>query len=509
MPYLDHTEIDNKLKPQYPRSIPYIGFGMAVLPLLVLSFGEALGIISPTILFAQTLILSVIGLVALRIALRGGIFHYSPFLLVLLFLLSYPLRILDLELDPASRIRYITGSFPFTADAHWELVFVASVGMVGMMSGIASGQFLLRSWLSKGRLIPFQMRQTNNNQVDVWIWIWFVVALGANLLAQIFGIGALTLYPVELPFKLTGFLTVIRPYLFPLVGLWLFGLALQHKNRGAVIRLLVMNGVLGILSIVTTLSKGAAFWPFVPYALCLWMIKGRSFLSRSVLRWTIVIIIVAAPVSIIGASWFRLYTLQTGVRPSLTELVNGGFGIGDVLGESSLVETLYTHTFRRELGASEAMAVVSGQPLDLLSQLSLAVSAPGWPDIQSRAISNVFGFNDWASRAGGFGPVTGKGYGLFGFWYLSHSLVILFLGSFFSALLVLLIEGIIRRFGNAGLSAGVCFTLTDLIWSYASDIIPWFLLNIAIMFVVLYLFQRYSSAPQSAEPRTKIRYEYI
>jgi hypothetical protein len=179
--------------------------------------------------------------------------------------------------------------------------------------------------------------------------------------------------------------------------------------------------------------------------------------------------------------------------------VNGGLGVEDVIGESSLVENLYGHTIRRELGASEAMAVLSGERLNVLSHLSLVVSAPGWTDIQSVAIYNVFGFNDFESRAGGFGPVTGKGFGFFGFWYLSHSLVILFAGTFFSFLLVVVIEGVIRRFGNAGLSAGVGFTLTDMLWGSTVDTIQWFLLNAVIMFVAVYLFQRCSGAPQSGK----------
>jgi hypothetical protein len=488
MPYLTQPETYNKLGRLYPKFLSYIGLGMAMLPVLILGLGKALGIISPRILFAQIMILSVAGLVALRISLRGGILYYSPFLLAFLYMIGYPLCILDIELDPGSSLStYRIGGFPFTAEAYWKFVLVACIGI----AGVVIGQILMRSWLNSVKLGSPLSRPITKSQLATWIWIWFMATLVFGFIALRFQIGALTLTPIALPFKLGGLIAITRPFVPPLVGLWLFGLALKQNNRRAVGQILVMNVIIGGVSVMASLGKGALFMPLVPYALYLWIVASKSTLARSVWKWVLVALLVLAPISIISASWFRLYTSAFGVRPSLTELSQGPYTVEDTLAGESIFQMLLQHSFRRLTGGREAMAVVSGPPMDSpLTQLSLALTLPGWQEIQSRTIYDVYRFNDYDSRAGGVGPVTGKAYGLFGFGYLTHNWLILFLTTAFASATVLLIERIFWRYGNAALGAGVSFTSCMIIWEFASDQASHLLFSLTLVYVGLYLFYR-------------------
>lgn len=468
----------------YPRSLLYLGLVMAVLPVLILGVGSLLDLIYSHILFLQILILATVGLVSLWIALRGDTVYYSPFILSLFYLISYPMRVLDIELNLdqwlglAGGVYYSeVGAFQFTVDAYWEFVLLASVGM----AGVVIGQLLVRFWLRPGKTTSSPPTLTTGPQLAKWVWLWFAATLALTLINMRLGIGALTIVPVALPFRLTGILNMTRSALLPLVGLWLFGLALQQENRRAAVRILVMNVLLGSISIPATLSKAAIFFPLIPYVLCMFVDMRKSPLTRGLMRWTVVLILVLAPLSVIGVNWLREYTVYSGALPSFSELADWGVKPGDLFVWENPLRHLYRHTVLRVTGGSEAMAVLASPPVDLASLLAWIINPPGARTLDWGVIQDVWGIDVVTGRI----LPMGKAFGLFGFWYLSHNMIVLFAASTIYAALVLLVESIFRRVGNAGLAAGIGFTLSSLIWEFTADIMSLYPYILVVLFLIL------------------------
>lgn len=480
---------------RWPKWVLYSGVGTAMLPVLVLGLGKAMGQFTQGILFLQLLILCAAGIVAVGVAANGKNFYFTPLLLTMLYVVSYPLRALDMELNPdLFASSYATGLFSFTADDYWHFIAVSSIGIAGIGIGIVAMRHLLH--LVKVR--PAAVSPVVTSRLRTWIWVWFSASLMMGLLAMQFQIGALTLEPIHLPFKLTGFIALTRPYLPTWTGLWLFGLAVRQGDRRAAWQILIMIVILGVVAGLATLGKGAMVSSLLPFILYLTIMASKSAITKSFQKWFILLVVLLLPVSIITASWLRVYTVRFGERPSFATLLQT-YDVGSMFEDTGLTQFLFLHSFRRFSGANETMAVASGEPLDSLQKhFVLVLSLPGWQEVQSESIHNVFQFNDYESRAGGFGPVTGKAYGLFGLGYLTHNWFILLLITAFASAMSLLIEGVFNRFGSLALNAGISFMACMLIWEGAVDQVQGLVFSLLLMYTGLYLLSQLRKAPRES-----------
>ena len=468
----------------YPWGLVGVGWVLAVGPLVLFGWAEMFGLATPRVSFVQLLVLSMAGVLGWVVAVSGKRLYYSPFILVLFFLIGYPLRVVEIELFGAHWRSYsgggAAGMFAFTGAEYWQLVALGTVGMIGVVTGILAARVAMRSFWPAG----WSSGRVSGRRLMPLALVWFVVTGAVTGLNAHFSVGALTVVPVSLPGHLSGVLNVTRAYVLPLLGLWLFGVAICEGRRREAGTIVVMNVVLGVASVFTTLSKVAAFMPFVPYALC-GVIGMRRFKSaRAVRRLVVLAICVLAPISIVLANVLRSYSAGTGAIPSVSDLMSGQVRVGDVVEDRNGVSYVVSTVFDRMIGAGEAMAVIAGPRLSAGDLVSWIADPARWMEVYHQTIAEVWDFDPWAGRV----VPQGRGFGLFGFWQLSGSLLVVFVASVIYSAMAVVIEGVMGRIGNSAVAAGVGFSMASLVWEFMPDVLrlyPFALVTVAAAILFL------------------------
>jgi hypothetical protein len=428
-------------------------------------------------------VLAVLGLFALYDGLRALRNYYTPFILSILFIVGYPLRVADIELAPQRWNVFDYGEFSFTEQAYWAVVAVACVGMCGLIAG---------QWLAGGRGgISARTRLVLRNEMPLrsWIWTWAILTLMSTFVNMSLRIGTLTTTPVPLFFKLTGILNVTRAYFLPLIGAWLFGLALKGERKKAAAALLLFNFGFGILAIFSTLSKGAILMTLAPYVVCLAVNYKKFAIAPRLLRPVLLALVVVAPVSVIGANVLRYYSLMNDRIPTTSELAQN-VDMSVVIGDMSLSERLYKSVILRVVGADLTMGLITVDKRSV-STLAAIVLNPRDPE-DAEIIKDAF-FVDLSELTG-----QGRATGLFGYWCIQGHWWVLFIVSALYGWVMIAAEHLVRPFDNCGLSACVAFVSSMLVWEYSIDMMPLFVIALSGVYAFLRFFHYKSEVTAAA-----------
>jgi hypothetical protein len=448
----------------------YLGIAVVVVSLVARS--SAFSWAPLRITAVQVAVLLALGGLALRNGMRMRWAYYSPLILALLYIVGYPMRVLDIELAPQRWSPLGYGSFAFTHEAYWSFVMVVTIGMCGLMAG----QYLARDHMAEKRVARFHVIPI---RFTSWICIWAALMLANTIINMRFNIGTLTTTPVALPFHITGLLNVNRTYVLPLMGLWLFGLALERGKIKPAVAMLVANLAFGMLAIVATLSKGSLFGTFAPYVFCLAVNRKQFAIAPMLLKKVLLALVILVPFSIIGANILRYYSLMNGEVRGIGEVASN-MDISAARAGNPVVAELYSSTFLRVLGGNELMALMEVEKIPLHSLIPIMTTEDklGMSDIIYQ------GFNIDLTTMPGQGRATG----LFGFWCLAGSLWVLFGACALSGAAMIGAERIVKPFGNSALSAGVGFLITLMLWENACDMIPLFAVALFVVYMFLRLF---------------------
>lgn len=464
----------NRINGSVLRNMPgerywHLYLGIAAVAVSLVALSNVFFWVPLRITAVQVGVLLALGGLALRNGMRMRWAYYSPLILAVLYIVGYPMRVADMELAPQRWTPLDYGNFAFTHEAYWSFVMVVTIGMCGLMAG----QYLASARGSKKRVVRFHVIPI---RFTLWICIWAALMLANTIINMRYSIGTLTTYPVALSFHITGLLNVNRTYVLPLIGLWLFGLALERGKIKPATTLLVINFAFGMLGIIATLSKVAVIGTLAPYILCMAMNNRKFAIAPILLRKVLLGLVIIAPVSIIAANVLRYYSLLNGEVRGISEVVSNT-DISAARAENPVVFELYHSTFLRILGGNELMALMEVEKIPLHSLIPIATNEnkDGMGDIVYQ------GFNINITTMPGQGRATG----LFGFWCLTGSLWVLFGVTALCGAAMIGAERIIGPFGNSGLSAGVGFLIAMPFWEFTPDMIP--LLAVALFVVYMFL----------------------
>jgi hypothetical protein len=429
----------------------------------------------------QLFVLGVVGIGALWLGTRGKNIYVSPILFVILFLVSYPLRVISVEINPLVWSFGGVGQFPFTSDAYWTFVGIAVLGI----SGLTAGQFVVRLWLNHRRVILNMKVHSIRKDLPFAGWLWFCISIVMLILSGAIGIGSVGLTPVALPFRMTGLLYFLRALVLPLVGMYLFGVAVETNQRRQARMLLLMALLLGVLSFPITLSKAALLNALLPYAVYLSIYAYYHPLSRQLRRSILVAIILLLPVMVFGVLAARDVAYSTGRLAGASEIVEGFYSEVGSQSVYELAAILNSLILDRVTGGSELMGVVAA-PLYSSELVLRCVLGQGTnPDLGFRYIFDDI-YNVTLTEEGGV--YQGKALGLFGLLYLSHNPFLLLLLALILGGLALWVEDLFLRETNAALAAGVGFMVSMAMWESVFDILlyyPVFLGSILIISRIL------------------------
>ena len=445
----------------------YLGIAVVVVSLVALTnvfFWATLRITA-----VQVAVLLVLGGLAVRNGMRMRWVYYSPLILSVLYIVGFPMRVADMELAPQSWTPLAYGNFAFTPEAYWTFVMIVSIGVCGLMAG----QYLARDQIVErhvARLYVIPIRFIR------WICIWVALMLANTIINMRFRIGTLTTSPVALPFHVTGILNVSRSYVLPLIGLWLFGLALERGKIKHAAVLLVANLAFGMLAVVATLSKGSIFGTFAPYVLCLAVNRKQYAIAPILLKRVLLVLVILVPISIIGANALRYYSLLNGEVRGIGEVASN-MDISAARAAQPVALELYHSTFLRVVGADQLMGFMGVEKIPLHSLIPILTNEDkyGMPDI----IYQGFNIDLWTM------PGQGRATGLFGFWCLAGSQWVLFGVCALCGAAMIGAERIVKPFDNRALSAGVAFQATLLFWEFGYDMIPLFFIALLVVYIFL------------------------
>ncbi|MGP8246933.1 MAG: hypothetical protein ACLQVN_20745 [Bryobacteraceae bacterium] len=420
---------------------------------------------------------------------------YSPLLFAVLYLCGYVIQfpLIDTDLKhyvyDGGGVREV-GSFPFTADAYWEVVCAVCSGALGMICG----QALVRHFLSAPThetLAPISRSSLSRR-----IRLWAVASLAVLAIAGYLGVSRMTLQVVILPYKLAGILHWLRYYVLPLIGLYLFGVGLMQRRRKAAVQILSWNVVFICIVVVTTMSKATGFNLWLPYVAVLALFPA----ARSLLRLRMVVLILAtvtiSAAVIVTVNYLRSFTLLSGDAASLAE-VDGRIEISTITNNQNILYSLALNSVLRVLGATGLMAVQSAPPMKSVTPLLRLEGID--PELGAVAYRSAFNYT-LGNRSD---YVIGKGIGLYAFFFWSHSYLTVFLGSALYAGALLFFEGLASRVGNAALGIGVAFYGAVATWEGNFELHVKFVL--AVLLLIIWIRRgrakgaiRYGPSPRSS-----------
>ncbi len=464
---------DSETKRWFPRSryqtyAPWIlpvGVVLAFAPWLIRVLGPYWGLafhVSPL----QLLILGSTGLGALWLGLRGRVAYVSMVAFPILFLVGYPLRIISIEMnssvDTLGDVSLYIGRFSFTNEAYWEFTMVAALGLIGL----AFGQVLVRAWCRSKELPRTGKVSWSSTKMFSAVGWWFGMSVGAVLLSAVLGVGSSGLEHSALPFRITGLLFFSRTLALPLVGMYLFGVAVEHNMRRQAYAILLLSVIIGVASFPVTLSKASLLYAVLPYLAYLSICSYHSRLSKRMVRSGVVAVVLLLPVAVLSVQAARDFAYSKGRLGSPKEIVEEfSANFGSVSATDSVV-ALRDLVLDRILGSSELMGVIAGHPYrrGLIFEV-----LRGNGTIETVRLSDVFYDLFGLSPSTVDGVYNGKAFGLFGLLYLSHELFLVFLLALVLGGLVLWVENIFLRNINAGAAALVSFMISMAVWEGGFD----------------------------------------
>lgn len=448
----------------YPPWILRAGAVLAFGPCLFRIVGGWLGVsfsVSP----GQLFVLGVAGISILWLGTRGKVIYVSPVAFSMLFLISYPLRVIRIEMNPSLwnfGNDLGVGRFPFTSDAYWAFVGIAVLGI----SGLATGQFIMRRRLGRLHIIPIMKAKRNQINLQYYGWLWFGISSAIIVLSKVLGIGSLGLTPVVLPLHLTGLLYFLRILILPLLGMYLFGVALETNRRLQASTLVLMALFLGVVSFPITLSKVSILHALLPYVAYLYICANYSPLGRKLRRSILIITILLLPLIVFGAQAARDVAYSTGHLASANEIAEGFRSSTRSSSVIELAENSYGLIVDRLIGGGELMGVLASPSYSHGLALRVMLGQGTNPDLGfGYVFEDVYG----VMVTEGGGVYRGKGLGLFGLLYLSHDPFFLFLLALMLGGLMLWVEDLFLRKTNAGMAAAVGFMVSLVIWEGVFD----------------------------------------
>jgi hypothetical protein len=442
-----------------------LGVILAFVPMLVCAMGPYWGITFHVTVF-QLGILGVAGLGALWLSLHGRVVYLSTVAFPILFLIGYPLRIISIEtntsLDPLVDVSLFIGRFTFTKEAYWEFIKVALVGLFGL----TLGQVVVLAFFCRKSSVGTKSAVLVSNKLTTTIWWWFGLSIGVLLLSKVLGVGTNGLEPAALPFRIAGLLFFCRTLALPLVGMYLFGVAVENNMRRKTYAILKMTVIIGVASFPVTLSKAALLYSMLPYLAYLFIYSYQSRLSKKMVHWGAVAVILLLPVMVLSVQAARDLAYSQGKLANAQEIIDE---VSTSFGSASVSETtiaMRNLVLDRILGASELMGVVAGRPY---SRRLIFEVLRGNGTNEDVGVSDVFYDLFGLMPATVNGVYNGKAFGLFGLLYLSHESILVFCLALFLGGLVLWIEDLFLRRMNAGASALVGFMICMAVWEGGFD----------------------------------------
>lgn len=393
----------------------------------------------------------------------------TPFMLTFLFLISYPARVplieSDIDLYTVTGGHITVGHFDFSAEGYRAFYSVSLVGLAGLLCGSLAGVFLNR-----------RTRLSYAWEANPWLarlgplcLLWVGASVAVNLACFGLGIGISGVEPPRLPLHLTGVLNLLRSFVLPLAGWFVFGLAYERRANLLCFGLLLLHLALGAAAVYFTLSKAGLMYAVLPLVAYLVLRAPPRAFTWKILGGTVAVLVALLPITYFGAMVLRDQSDggQGESREESFRRILADHGAEDA-SAVQVVERTLLHLTSRVTGGSELMAITAapGYTPDVV----LGVVAGRAADVQFGAhkmfldIFNVHLFQE-------DGKFSGKAFGFFGTLYLSHSRSLVFLGAAFFAAAITWIEALARRHANQAVAVGLAFWLVLAVWESGFDIL--------------------------------------
>jgi len=411
----------------------------------------------------------------------------TPFIFIVFFLVSYPLRVVvveqSIDLNNASGDSTFVGGFGFSTDEYVVYYLASLAGLAGLLAGAGVVLHLTRS-------LRLNLNREDNRRVpnpSSAYLLWLIATISVSLTCFGLGIGLAGIQPPRLPLHLTGFLNYLRLAILPLAGLILFGFAYDRRDKGVVVAMLIFLFVYGAVAVMMTLSKVAVMYALSPYVFYLLLRGTWNVFTRRILIGSFVAILLVLPITYFGAMVLRdeAWSNQKGLRSDAFKDT-----VTDHLGSEYSATGLWQITLSafgsRVTGGSELMAVLAANPYPIERSLALLLGRGAAPDSGvSSMFTDIFGVTLISSGEEG-GLYTGKAFGLFGVLFLGHSYLLMFLGSAFFAGGLVWLELLARRYGNEAFACGLAFLLALAFWESGFDSLVYYPPVLVCFFAVLH-----------------------
>jgi hypothetical protein len=443
------------------RWILHTGVVLAFAPLLIRVAGPCFGF-NFHVTCLQLLILGISGLGALWLGLRRRVVHVSEVAFPVLFLVGYPVRVISTETNPGfdfvDDVSLAIGRFSFTNAAYWEFTAIAVLGLAGLVVG----QILIRTWCCRKKSAKTEEDLLGNTTLSLAVWWWFWLSVGNVFISAFLGVGSNGLVHAALPFRLTGLLFYTRTLIFPMAGMYLFGVAVEHNRRRQAHTILLLSILIGAASFPVTLSKASLLYA-VAY-LSIYAYHHR--LSRKMVHWGIVSVVVLLPVTVLSVQVARNIAYSSGHLGSPKEIIEE-FGTNfDSVTVTDSAASMRDLVLDRIVGAGELMAVTAGQSY---SRKQIAQVLCGEGTKEDVGLGEIYYELYGLKPSTVDGVYNGKVLGLFGLLYLSHEPLLVFIVSMFLGALVLSIEDLFHKKLNAAAAAFLGFMISLAVWEGGFD----------------------------------------
>ena len=447
-----------------------MGAVLAFAPCLVRIVGGWLGV-PFSVESIQLFVLGVAGYGALWLGMRDSAPRLSSVAFPFLFLFSYTVRAITLDVDSQMQAVGETslsfGRFSFTPSAYWDFTIIAVVGL----SGLTAGQLVVRQWLRRRPADQAHRLHVSSGDLPVIVWLWFGLSVMVLVLSGVLGVGSSGLVHAELPFKITGLLHFSRTLILPLMGMYLFGAAVEAGRHRQAYLLLFLALLIGIASFPISLSKASVLYAVLPYIAYLSIASYHYRFSRKLFRLGVVALVLTVPVTVITVQAVRDLAYSSGHLPKPSEVIEEVKATVSLEAIGKLVVQLRYLVIDRIIGGGELMGVMAGSPYSssLVAQIVLGQGtdpALGVGDIYY----DLYGLSPSTVE----GVYNGKAFGLFGLLYLTHKLYIVFVLTLVLGGLTLWIEHVFLLNMNAAVAVFVGFMLSIAIWEGGFDTLKFY-----------------------------------
>lgn len=412
----------------------------------------------------------------------------APFMLILLFLISYPVRVplieSDIDLYTVSGGHITVGMFDFSQENYRHFYVVSLVGLGGLIFGSIAGVYL-----TSGRRIRYIWERNRwFARLGPLCLAWVLTSAAVSAVCYGLGIGISGVDPPRLPFHLTGVLNLSRSFILPMVGWFIFGLAYERRAHRLCFWLLVFHVFLGTTAVYYTLSKAGLMYAVLPLMAYLVLRAPPRALTWKILGGTLALLLVLLPFTYFGAMVLRDES-DTGSRESRQDsfrrvLTAHGAEEASLV---QVVERTLVHLTSRVTGGSELMAITASRKYSRDVVLNVVAGRAADPRFGAHEmfldIFNVHLFQE-------DGKFSGKAFGLFGALYLSHDCFLVFLGAAFFAVVIIWVEALVRRYMNQALAAGLTFWLVLAVWESGFDTLWLYPPLLAAVFVLIRMLQK-------------------